>query len=157
MTTTRLILVRHGETLANREFRYIGKRDDPLSEKGQEQAVQLAQALTILPVQAIYSSPAQRAFQTATAIAAARQQEVRIEDDLRECEFVRWEGFTHAEILARDPKEAASFAAWERDLTMTPPGGESYTAMSERVWKPVSRCCENMRGKRWCWCRTWGR
>jgi broad specificity phosphatase PhoE len=39
---TRLILARHGETVANREFRYIGRRDDPLSEKGQEQARQLA-------------------------------------------------------------------------------------------------------------------
>ncbi|TMC94316.1 MAG: histidine phosphatase family protein, partial [Chloroflexi bacterium] len=38
---TRLILVRHGETVANREFRYIGRRDDALSERGVAQAKQL--------------------------------------------------------------------------------------------------------------------
>ena len=38
MTTTRIFLVRHGETLANREFRYIGARDDALSTHGEEQA-----------------------------------------------------------------------------------------------------------------------
>ena len=62
MTLTRLILIRHAETAANREFRYIGKRDDPLSEEGQEQAKQLAQALAGMPVGVIYSSPAQRAL-----------------------------------------------------------------------------------------------
>jgi broad specificity phosphatase PhoE len=49
MTLTRLVLVRHAEIVANREFRYIGKRDDRLSEEGQEQAKQLAQALAVMP------------------------------------------------------------------------------------------------------------
>jgi len=137
MTLTRLILIRHAEIDANREFRYIGKREDPLSEEGQEQAKQLAQALAVMPVEAIYSSPAQRALQTAAPLALSHQQEVRMEDDLRECDFGLWEGLNRADLLARAPHEAQYFSTWERDLTMAPPGGESYTAMSERVRRRV--------------------
>ena len=70
MPTTRFLLVRHGETLANREFRYIGSRDDALSERGEEQAERLADALAIFPVAAVYSSPLARAYRTAQPIAA---------------------------------------------------------------------------------------
>ena len=55
MPVTRFILVRHGETIANREFRYIGASDNALTEPGQVQAVQLASALSVLPVAAVYS------------------------------------------------------------------------------------------------------
>jgi broad specificity phosphatase PhoE len=137
MTLTRLILIRHAEIDANREFRSIGKRDDPLSEEGQEQAKQLAQALAGIPVEAIYSSPAQRALQTAAPLALSQHQEVRMEDDLRECDFGLWEGLNRADLLARATHEAHYFSAWERDLTMAPPDGESYTAMSERVRRRV--------------------
>jgi broad specificity phosphatase PhoE len=138
MTLTRLILIRHAEIIANREFRYIGRRNDPLSEEGQEQAKRVAQALAVLPVEAIYSSPAQRAMQTASSIALYHHQEVRAQDDLRECDFGLWEGLNRTDLLARAPHEADYFFAWEHDLTMVPPGGESYTAMSERVWAQVS-------------------
>lgn len=137
MTLTRLILIRHAEIDANREFRYIGKRDDSLSEEGQEQAKQLAQALAVMPVEAIYSSLAQRALQTAAPLALSHQQEVRMEDDLRECDFGLREGLNRADLLARAPHKAQYFSTWERDLTMAPPGGESYTAMSERVRRRV--------------------
>jgi ribonuclease H / adenosylcobalamin/alpha-ribazole phosphatase len=130
---TRLILVRHAETAANREFRYIGRRDDPLSEKGQEQARQLAQALAMLPVVAIYSSPAQRAYQTASSIAACHKQEVQVENDLRECDFGLWEGLSRADIHAQGSSAAEHLARCERDPTIAPPDGESVAAMSERV------------------------
>ena len=70
MPITRLYLVRHGETLANREYRYIGTRDDPLSVHGETQALQLGEVLSGLPIAAVYSSPLQRTYQTALPIAA---------------------------------------------------------------------------------------
>src|SRR5437763_16886139 len=98
---TRLILVRHGETAANREFRYIGRRDDALSERGEAQAKQLAEALAILPIAAAYSSPLQRAYQTAWAIAARHRLEVQTADDLRDGDFGLWEGSTRDDTTAR--------------------------------------------------------
>jgi broad specificity phosphatase PhoE len=147
MTLTRLILIRHAEVAANREFRYVGRQDDPLTEVGQEQAQQLAQALAVAPIDAIYSSPARRAMQTASPIAHAHQQEVQGESGLRECDFGRWEGLNRTDALALAPDEADAFAAWENDLTLAPPGGESFTAMSERVCRRVAALRQDHHGQ----------
>ncbi len=130
MSTTRLILVRHGETRANREFRYIGARDDVLTEHGQEQAEKLAEALSMLSVAAVYSSPLQRAYHTALPIAARHGLTVQVVDDLRENEFGAWEGLSRAEVMAQD---ADHLLAWEHDSSIAPPGGESLEAMQRRV------------------------
>ncbi len=139
MPTTRLVLVRHGETIANREYRYIGARDDPLSEYGQAQALQLAEALAALPVAAVYSSPLQRAYNTALPIAARHGLEVQTLDDLRESNFGTWEGLSHAEVVARSPEDAQQLHTWEQNASVAPPGGESFEAMQERVCAVVER------------------
>src|SRR5215469_16000347 len=92
LPTTRLFIARHGETLANREYRFIGSRDDPLSEHGQVQAAQLAEALAGFSIAAVYSSPMQRAWQTARAVAERHNLPVQRCDALREGSFGIWEG-----------------------------------------------------------------
>src|SRR5947209_4731840 len=133
LSATRLILVRHGETQANREMRYIGRRNDALTEQGHTQAQQLAEALASLSVAAIYSSPLERAYHTALPIAARHHLEVQVLDDLRESNFGLWEGLTRAEAMARSPHDAEHIDAWLRDTTLAPPDGESIEAMHERV------------------------
>lgn len=130
---TRLFLIRHGETLANREFRYIGVRDDALSEKGERQAEQLAAALAPLPIAAVYSSPLQRAYATACALAVPHRLTVQRSPELRECSFGAWEGLSHAEVLARGAEEVQLLHAWQQDASVAPPGGESFAAMQQRV------------------------
>src|SRR5215472_13770667 len=98
MSITRLCLVRHGETLANREFRYVGSRDDALSPTGETQAEQLATALTLLNIAAVYSSPLQRAHRTATAIATPHNLGVQAAYELREGSFGTWEGLSRREV-----------------------------------------------------------
>jgi len=136
LSTTRFILVRHGETQANREFRYIGARDDVLTEQGQVQAEKLVEALSMLPVAAIYSSPRQRAYNTALPLAARHGLTVQVMDDLCECDFGNWEGLSRAEVLAQD---AEHLLAWERDTSLAPPGGESLEAMHRRVSSLVEK------------------
>jgi broad specificity phosphatase PhoE len=142
LSTTRLILVRHGETIANREYRYIGSRDDELSSHGQIQAEQLAEALSILPVTAIYSSPLQRAYSTALPIAARHNLEVQTVDDLREVSFGAWEGLSRAEVLVRSPEDAQHLRDWEKNMALAPPEGESFEAMKERVCAAVERLAQ---------------
>lgn len=142
MSTTRLFLIRHGETLANRSFRYIGSRDDALSETGEQQAMQLAAALAPLPIGEIYTSPLLRAYHTARAIAASHSQQARISEELRECSFGAWEGLNRAEVLARGPEETHLLQAWERDSTVAPPGGESFAALQLRVCTFVEHLAE---------------
>ena len=130
---TRLVLVRHGETTANREFRYIGASDDALTEHGQEQAVQLAGALSVLPIAAVYSSPRQRAYQTALPIASRQGLTVQVLDDLREADFGKWEGLSRNEVIARGTQDAEQLLAWEHDTALAPPHGESLEVMHLRV------------------------
>lgn len=142
MSTTRLILVRHGETMANRGMRYIGSRDDALTEHGQGQAELLAGALATLPVGAVYSSPRQRAHQTALPIAASHQLDVRVLDDLRESDFGTWEGLSRVEVMTRSAQDAEHLLAWERDSFIAPPEGESLEAMYQRVNATITSLAE---------------
>ena len=66
---TILLLIRHGESTWNREGRVQGWLDPPLSERGSQQAELLAERLRDQPLDALYSSPQQRAHATAQAIA----------------------------------------------------------------------------------------
>lgn len=143
----RLIIVRHGETLANREFRYIGARDDALSERGVEQAQQLGQALATFPIAAIYSSPLQRAYQTALPIAAAHQLEVQQLADLIEGRFGIWEGLSRTEVQARSAEDRELLLAWEQDATLAPPEGESLAQVLERTCLAVERLAEQYAGQ----------
>lgn len=129
--TVRLLLARHGETLANRELRYVGTRDEPLSDGGVAQAERLAEALAPLPVGAVYASPLRRATETARRIAEARGLDLQVEPRLREQAFGEWEGLTRAEVIAGHHRE--SLLRWEGDLASAPPGGESLATVQERV------------------------
>jgi len=139
---TRLYLVRHGETLANREYRYIGTRDDPLSAHGETQAIQLAEALSGLPIAAVYSSPLQRTYHTALPIATRHNLEVQRVDDLRECDFGMWEGLSRTEVLERSPEDSQRLREWEQNSSVAPPGGESFEALQQRVVTAVERLAQ---------------
>jgi broad specificity phosphatase PhoE len=142
LPTTRLFLVRHGETMANREYRYIGTRDDPLSILGQTQATQLAEAISVLPIAAVYSSPLQRTYDTALPIATRHSLEVQRVDDLRECDFGTWEGLSRAEVLERSPEDSQRLREWERNTSIAPPGGESFEALQQRVCAAVEHLAQ---------------
>jgi broad specificity phosphatase PhoE len=139
---TRLYLVRHGETLANREYRYIGTQDDPLSVLGETQTLQLAEALSGLPIMAVYSSPLQRTYQTALPIAARHNLEVQRADDLRECDFGAWEGLSRTEVLERSPEDSQRLHEWEHNTSVAPPGGESFEALQQRVVTTVEHLAQ---------------
>src|SRR6266480_2076766 len=139
LPVTRLYLVRHGETVANREYRYIGTRDDPLSPLGETQALQLAEVLSGLPIAAVYSSPLQRTYYTAIQIAARHSHEVQSVDALRECDFGTWEGMSRAEVLERSPEDSQRLREWEHNTSVAPPDGESFEALQQRVIAAVER------------------
>src|SRR5689334_25113922 len=98
--STRFVLVRHGETFANREFRYIGSRDDQLSPVGQQQVARIGLALKPFAVNAIYTSPLQRACQTAEMIRQIVNVPVHTLDALAEQCYGTWEGLSRVEVLA---------------------------------------------------------
>ena len=127
---TRFVLLRHGQAEGNRELRYLGATDAPLTELGHEQARRLAVALQPFALAAIYSSPLARARDTARALAEIRGLPVTIRNDLREMDFGAWEGRTRASVLA---EYSDLLADWETSAEVAPPGGESLVAVVARV------------------------
>lgn len=128
--TLRLFMVRHGETPFNREMRYLGTTDEPLSPDGVQQAERLASSLGRLQLQAVYASPLSRAAETGRRIAEACRVDLRLEPRLREQAFGEWEGLTRSEVLERDQDR---LLRWEADLGLAPPGGESLLSVQERT------------------------
>lgn len=142
ISRTRLIVVRHGETPLNREYRYVGAGDYLLSEQGRQQAAQLAEALSDFPIVAVYSSPLQRAYCTAEPIAARHGLAVQVLSGLREGSFGSWEGMSRAEVLARSPEDQQLLLAWERDPCLAPPDGESLAMVCERALATVEQLAQ---------------
>jgi probable phosphoglycerate mutase len=142
----RLFLVRHAEALANPELRYLGSRDDPLTERGRWQAVQLTHALVPLALAAVYTSPLMRAVETAVPIAQAHRLCHIADPRLVEAAMGTWEGLRRADILARSPEDAAHHQRWESDPTCVPPGGESFADVQARVVACVQDLAERHAG-----------
>jgi ribonuclease H / adenosylcobalamin/alpha-ribazole phosphatase len=131
------VLLRHGETPLSAERRFAGRGDIPLTEAGLAQARAAARRLAARgPVQAIVSSPLQRARRTAAEVAAATGVPVDVDDGWMETDFGEWEGLSFAEALERWPDEVA---AWLKDTSVPPPGGESFDETGRRVLAALDR------------------
>src|SRR5579859_4242480 len=142
-TTT--VLLRHGDTELSPEHRFSGMLDHPLSANGTRQAKAAAARLASgTPIDAVVSSPLQRAVATAAIAAAELGLTVTIDDDLRETNFGDWDGFTLAEIQQRWP---AAAAAWRSDPEQAPPGGESFADTSGRVNQACDRLLRDHGGQ----------
>lgn len=129
----RLVLVRHGQTQANREMRYVGSRDDSLDDTGRRQAEELARALPAFEPAALFASPLQRARKTAEPFSRVLDLAVTVEERLAEQSFGRWEGLTRAEVLERSEGDAQLHRRWVDDPAVAPPGGESSVAVAHRM------------------------
>jgi probable phosphoglycerate mutase len=142
---TRIVAVRHGETVWNAEMRMQGQLDTALSERGRRQAARTADALADEGIDAIVSSDLARAFDTAAAIAGVVGLPVAADPGLRERSFGAFQGYTYAEIDARWPVEAGR---WRRhDPTFAPDGGESLVAFNARALAVVTAIAEGARGR----------
>jgi broad specificity phosphatase PhoE len=93
---TRILLVRHGQSIWNADGRWQGQADPPLSELGQTQAVAASARIGI--VDGIYASDLARAHHTAEIVAAPLGTDVALDPRLRERAAGDWEGRTRAEI-----------------------------------------------------------
>ncbi len=88
-----LLLIRHGENDFVKTGKLAGRLPEiHLNERGQKQAVALGEALKDVPIKAIYSSPLERAVETATPIANARKLQIIPEPDLMDTDVGSWQG-----------------------------------------------------------------
>jgi phosphoserine phosphatase len=136
----RLIIVRHGESEWNRTGRYQGQCDAPLSALGLRQAEALAGRLRDEPIDAIFTSPLQRAAKTAEAI-ARHHPTTPFEQApaLMEIHHGDWQGLLADEVIER-------YGAGLREWRVHPsraqmPNGESFSNILKRVLDFKERLC----------------
>jgi len=133
---TKLLLVRHGQTLWNHVARYQGHTDIDLSDTGRTQAKLLSMRLAGVSLQAVYASDLRRALDTARIIAEPHDLAVQALPQLREINFGAWEGLTFKEIKAGYSEIADSWHASPGSVRI--PDGETFQELMERAYGAVT-------------------
>ena len=121
-------ILRHGETDWNVLWKMQGQTDIPLNEKGIAQAKEAAERLKSERVDAIYSSPLSRAYETARIIAEPHGLQIVTDDRLKEMSFGEFEGTT-PEYNKINPNRERFFSAPEKYV---PSGGETIDEAEAR-------------------------
>lgn len=128
---TRIVLVRHGETVWHTENRYAGYTDIGLTPRGMLQAEKLAMWARHAGISAVWSSPLSRARVTAQPAANILSLPLQVDKRLAELDFGQCEGLTDAEMKAQFPAERAAFK--RNPVIHHLPGGEDPVLAAQRA------------------------
>lgn len=126
-----LLLLRHGQIKANRQGRWHGSTDSPLTWRGRREARRTARHIQTSdpPVAAIYTSPLGRCQDTAGIVGRQLGLSATVHPDLREYAIGDWEDMRFKDLAARYRfvEQATS------DHDFAPPGGETLREVAERI------------------------
>lgn len=126
----RWIWLRHGQTEANEQGRYLGHTESPFTDRGKAHIEQAVEALNGLQASRLYTSDLGRCQAMASAIGDKLQLTPIVEPALRELHFGQWEGLTYDEIVERD--RSLVFRWYDAPLHERPPGGETLVELGQR-------------------------
>ncbi len=144
---TRLIIVRHANSIANRDHVFIGHVDMNLSDVGHEQARLLGEYLVkkAYPIDAIYSSDLLRPYRTIEPYAKAVGKEIIKEKGLREIYAGEWEGHKYTDLAVLFPE---NYNTWMEDIgNCQCDGGESTKELYDRVNSTIDKIAEKHDGE----------
>lgn len=145
---TQLLLIRHGATEANERRPYVlqgNTMNGSLSETGRRQAAAVGEFLACQTIHHVYSSPMQRAIETARQIAGHHQLDVKTVPTISEVHVGEWEGLDWDTIMQRHPESYREFIANPADIAYQ--GGESYADVLRRVQPALDRLLEEHIGE----------
>ena len=143
---TTLLLIRHGESMANTEKRFAGHLNVPLSDVGKAQAeVTADHIVSHYTVDAVYASDLLRAFHTGKAVADLLGVPTIPNRDLREICAGDWEGVTFDDLEKHFP---VSYSVWRSDIgNAVCDNGESVAALQKRFLSAICRIAAENDGK----------
>jgi probable phosphomutase (TIGR03848 family) len=125
-----LLLLRHGENDFTKKHKLAGYTPHVhLNERGQNQAQALGDALKDVPIKAIYSSPLERAMETANPIATARGLQVQVEAGLLETNVGKWQGRSLAALRLQKAWKVVQSAPSRAQF----PEGETFYECQTRI------------------------
>jgi len=134
---TEIMLVRHGETGWNLKEIFRGRIDIELNETGIKQAELLADYLSGLKIDAIYSSPLKRAVKTAEMMASYHKLDVEIASGLIDFNYGKWQGLSHQKVK---DKYKELYAEWINHPDQVKiPAGESLDDVRQRAMGVVTK------------------
>ena len=125
-----LLLIRHGENEFVKTGKLAGRLPGVnLNERGRKQAAELAEALKQIPLKAVYSSPLERAVETAEPIVEGRKLEIQLRPELMDNDIGKWQG--------RSLKQLNRTKIWKK-VQQAPsrfkfPEGESFLETQTRI------------------------
>lgn len=141
--TTRIHLIRHGETEWNVERRMQGHLNSPLTERGRFQVRQLRKAIGRIDV--AYSSPSGRALETAEIILNGALKKIGRVSGLKEINLGIWEGMQIGRVEKEYPKEYKTF--WSKPSKFSVVQGETFFEVQDRAVKAVLDAARTHKGE----------
>jgi len=145
IATTRIFLIRHGQTNANADGVYMGWSNENLNELGYAQAQRLVLKLANMSIASIYTSPLQRAITTATILAESHDLKLKVIDDLTEIRLGDWQGLHSDEIKKNWPELWQQSRIDPSEVIL--PGGESYKNVTNRAVRAFQTIVSTNQGK----------
>jgi 2,3-bisphosphoglycerate-dependent phosphoglycerate mutase len=146
---SKLILVRHGQSLWNLENRFTGWVDVPLTELGYEEARKAGERLTGLHIDVAYTSNLTRAQETLRTILETLNLKVPVIRDqaLNERHYGQLQGLNKEQTAVKYGAEQVHI--WRRSFDVPPPGGEALKNTAERTVPFFENCIlgDLMQGK----------
>lgn len=127
-----IYIVRHGETMWNKEKKLQGSVDIELNENGKALAKETGEALMHTRIDCIYSSPLKRAYETALLIQNKRDIPLYTDPRLRELSFGCFEGQNFSQLI-KDPSLTFQYFFKKPELYRAPEDGETLEALIVRA------------------------
>ena len=137
MNATNLLIVRHPETEANVNGRFVGQGESPYTAEGRVQARRLPRKIAAFSPCMIWSSPLQRALVVAERAALLADVPLRVDERYLELNFGEAHAMTYQEIA-----EAGIPFNYRSEDEPVAPGGESRNQLTARVSQAVDEACE---------------
>lgn len=141
---TRFALLRHAETVWNRDKRIQGQQDAPLTPYGRKQADKWARALQRRRLNHLITSDLGRAIHTAELMNQSLDLPYSEESRLREQDWGRWSGLRHNELVELEELRAQQHMGWH----FRPLEGESRLHVFERSYQALVDAAQRLEGQR---------
>ncbi len=128
MTETRILLIRHPETFANVEGRFVGRGDSPYTVEGRRQFARIPRKIARFAPDHVWGSPLPRALRLARRVSKVCAAPLRVDERLVELDFGDAEGMTYSEIA----EAGMDFNYRDSDRPVAP-NGETRASISLRA------------------------
>ena len=142
--TTRIYLIRHAETIWNKEGRVQGFKDSPLTPLGEQQSQKLGHRMPGLKIELAFSSDSGRCIQTADLSLKGKKIPLSIRTEFRERNLGDWEGQIWQELQKKDPEGTKTY---KTEARYKPPNGETFLELQTRAKKGLDRIREEHKGQ----------